>query len=115
MPINHLIQLNFQFECNCRKIRAKRSGKNEFMPFDENDTATDFDEKNFQLSIHLSGGIFRSEFFSFFLSLDVLVFNCFKIYNGFVFFPFLFFFIVALYRYRYITVIQMQATSLYLG
>ncbi|XP_055312779.1 polyamine-transporting ATPase 13A3 isoform X2 [Sitodiplosis mosellana] len=43
-----------------RKIRAKRSGKNEFMPFDEDDTDTDFDEKHFQLSIHLSGGIFRN-------------------------------------------------------
>lgn len=44
-----------------RKMRAKRSGKNEFMPFDDSDTASDFDEKHFQLSIHLSGGIFRSE------------------------------------------------------
>lgn len=41
-------------------MRAKRNGKNEFL-FDENDGATDFDEKHFQLSIHLSGGIFRSE------------------------------------------------------
>lgn len=32
------------------------------MPFEEDDTATDFDEKHFQLSIHLSGGIFRSEY-----------------------------------------------------
>lgn len=52
------------FQCDfaiCRKMRTKRSGKNEFMPFDGCDTATDFDEKNFQLSIHLSGGIFQSE------------------------------------------------------
>lgn len=43
-------------------MRAKRSGKNEFMPFDDNDAATDFDEKHFQLSIHLSGGMFQSAF-----------------------------------------------------
>lgn len=60
-------------------MRDKRSGKNEFMPFDESDTATDFDEKHFQLSIHLSGGIFRSEYLSGSPSICPF-FNCFQIY-----------------------------------
>lgn len=54
-------------------MRAKRSGNNDFMLFDENETVTDFDEKNFHLSIHLSGGLFRSEFMSFPLSITVRV------------------------------------------
>lgn len=42
-------------------MRKKQNGKNDFMPFDKSNTLTDFDEKQFQLSIHLSGGIFRSK------------------------------------------------------
>lgn len=40
-----------------------RKGKNELndmMPFDANDNeTTDFDGKNFKLSIHMSGGVFK--------------------------------------------------------
>lgn len=42
-------------------MRKKRNGKNDFMPYDDPNTPNDFDEKQFQLSIHLSGGIFRSK------------------------------------------------------
>lgn len=42
-------------------MRQKRHGKTDFMPFDDSNAPIDFDEKQFQLSIHLSGGIFRSK------------------------------------------------------
>lgn len=51
-------KINFSFES--RKMREHRNGKNDLMPFDECDTQNDLDGKDFQLSIHLSGGIFQS-------------------------------------------------------
>lgn len=55
-------RFSFFFSCSFRNGSGKQCGEAKFMPFDENDMkANGIDEKNFQLSIHLSGGIFRSE------------------------------------------------------
>lgn len=40
-------------------------GKSEFMISDETNMQYNFNEKKFQLSIHLSGGIFQSKYFLF--------------------------------------------------
>lgn len=49
--------MNFNFGFLCRKTRNDKSKKDDFWPFD---SQTVFNEKHFQLSIHLSGGIFNS-------------------------------------------------------
>lgn len=41
-------------------MRKGKSELSDMMPFDANDNETaDFDGKNFKLSIHLSGGVFK--------------------------------------------------------
>lgn len=81
------------------------NGKNEFLPFDSNDSPADFDVKHFQLSIHLSGGIFQSKFIfnQFSASIRICVFLIQKLFQFFSF------------RYRLIAVVQVQAIAVCLG
>lgn len=53
--VKDVVTLNAE---NVQKTRQNRFKKNEFMAFDN----CDVDEKNFQLSVHLSDGIFQSNF-----------------------------------------------------
>lgn len=55
-----LVTITYYWFLFHRKMRKGKSEVNDLVPFDANDNVTtDFDGKNFKLSIHMSGGVFK--------------------------------------------------------